>query len=300
MRRLFCFALILCCCPFVDAVSPPVTKARPAPPSLEIAALQLALDNAGFSPGIIDGRDGAKTTIAVQWARDAEQAVEMPDKPWREWKIPEHFLEEVAQVPKSWLERSQTTGMWHETNLERISETFHVSRAFLVFLNPGIRDWTAVQEGDSLHVPAIDPRKLPRADHVRIFLSRKIIVAYGDDEKILAAFPCSIAAKKEKRPIGVLQVCNFAPHPDYVFDPTLFEDPEARTLKSKLIIPPGPNNPVGDMWIGLNLKGYGIHGTPNPEDIGKTESHGCFRLTNWDVVRLANMLKIGTPVSVEP
>jgi lipoprotein-anchoring transpeptidase ErfK/SrfK len=65
------------------------------------------------------------------------------------------------------------------------------------------------------------------------------------------------------------------------------------------MIPPGPNNPVGDMWIGLDLKGYGIHGTPWPEDIGKTESHGCFRLANWDAVRLAKMLSIGTPVFIE-
>jgi lipoprotein-anchoring transpeptidase ErfK/SrfK len=81
-------------------------------------------------------------------------------------------------------------------------------------------------------------------------------------------------------------------------DPAVYEDAESATLKSKLILPPGPNNPVGDMWIGLSLKGYGMHGTPWPEDIGKTESHGCFRLTNWDARRLATVIKIGTTVYI--
>ena len=88
---------------------------------------------------------------------------------------------------------------------------------------------------------------------------------------------------------------------DYTFDPALFsESEEARTLDRKLWIPPGPNNPVGVAWIGLDLPGYGIHGTPTPEHVGRTESHGCFRLANWDARTLLGMVWVGMPVTVEP
>jgi lipoprotein-anchoring transpeptidase ErfK/SrfK len=92
-----------------------------------------------------------------------------------------------------------------------------------------------------------------------------------------------------------------APNPNYTFDPAVFpESPEARALGRKLILPPGPNNPVGVAWIGLDKSGYGIHGTPKPEDVGRTESHGCFRLANWNAELLLKMVGVGTPVLVEP
>jgi len=88
-------------------------------------------------------------------------------------------------------------------------------------------------------------------------------------------------------------------HPNYTFDPALFaEDPEAQAMTAKIIISPGPNNPVGTIWIGLNKAGYGIHGTPYPEDIGKAASHGCFRLANWNAEKLVAMVKIGMPVVI--
>jgi lipoprotein-anchoring transpeptidase ErfK/SrfK len=117
----------------------------------------------------------------------------------------------------------------------------------------------------------------------------------------LAHFPCSIAAKVEKRPEGKLRIINFAANPNYTFDPAMFpESPEARTLKDKLTIQPGPNNPVGTAWIGLDRPGYGIHGTPKPEKIGRTESHGCFRLANWDASHLLKLVTRETVVIVEP
>jgi lipoprotein-anchoring transpeptidase ErfK/SrfK len=92
-----------------------------------------------------------------------------------------------------------------------------------------------------------------------------------------------------------------APSPNYTFNPEVFpESAEARELGRKLILPPGPNNPVGTAWIGLDKPGYGIHGTPRPEDVGRTESHGCFRLANWNAEYLLQLVTVGTPVRVEP
>jgi lipoprotein-anchoring transpeptidase ErfK/SrfK len=112
-------------------------------------------------------------------------------------------------------------------------------------------------------------------------------------------FPCSIARDKAKRPVGELHVANAAENPNYTFKPELFaEDAESTTLSGNLLIPPGPNNPVGVAWLSLDRPGYGIHGTPNPEDIGRTESHGCFRLANWNARKLVGMVTIGIPVTV--
>jgi lipoprotein-anchoring transpeptidase ErfK/SrfK len=112
----------------------------------------------------------------------------------------------------------------------------------------------------------------------------------------------SIARKVEKRPRGELRVTVVIPKPNYTFDPQMYpESAEAKeSLTRKLIVPPGPNNPVGLAWIGLDLPGYGIHGTPEPEKVGRTESHGCFRLANWDAVTLVGLVTVGLPVVVEP
>ena len=118
---------------------------------------------------------------------------------------------------------------------------------------------------------------------------------------MLAHFPVSIARKVEKRPQGELRVRTAAREPNYTFDPkvlTLAAQQEGIT--NKLILPPGPNNPVGTAWIGLSLPGYGIHGTPEPEDISRTGSHGCFRLANWNATKLVHAVRPGIPVEVVP
>ena len=140
----------------------------------------------------------------------------------------------------------------------------------------------------------------PRTVYVRrVDLSEKTITAFDEAGKIIALFPCSVAADPEKRRAGQLTVASVALNPDYTFDPVNFPElDEKQKGYGKLMIPPGPNNPVGMAWIGLSRAGYGIHGTPHPEQIGKTFSHGCFRLANWNAYRLAQMVTIGTPVEV--
>src|SRR5262249_49506493 len=108
-------------------------------------------------------------------------------------------------------------------------------------------------------------------------------------------FHCSIAANPDKRPAGSASIVSVTIDPVYCFDPAML--PEVKNVDQKLLIAPGPRNPVGRCWIALSLPGYGIHGTPNPEMIGKTGSDGCFRLANWDALRLGTMVKAGTPIT---
>lgn len=284
-----------------DAPQKKTAKARaPGPSRLEIAAMQIALDDDGFSPGPIDGRDGPRMTNALAAARAAGRKIVPTADPWTLWKVPDDIGVGIGPVPEGWVARSKLTAMSYERISEQIAERFHISEDFLQFLNPDVTDWSSLKGGEELKVPALNRRRLPAADHLTIKLSAKMIQAHDAQDQVLASFPCSIASRKEKRPVGKLQVRVMASDPDYLFDPKLFEEsPDAKTIRSKLRIPPGPNNPVGVMWIGLDRPGYGIHGTPLPEDIGKTQSHGCFRLTNWDARRLARMIKIGTPVWIE-
>ena len=140
-----------------------------------------------------------------------------------------------------------------------------------------------------------------KAAFILISLAQRHLEAFDANTNLLAHFPCSIAAKFEKRPVGELHVTAIAPNPDYTFNPEVFpESEEARQLKTKLIIPPGPNNPVGTAWISLDRPGYGMHGTPNPEQVGRTESHGCFRLANWNAEYLIKLVWVGMPVTVAP
>jgi hypothetical protein len=129
---------------------------------------------------------------------------------------------------------------------------------------------------------------------MEIDLSEKIVRVLDRERKLIGLFHCSIAKDREKLPSGSASVVVITENPKYTFDPKMW--PEVKGVDRKLLIPPGPRNPVGRCWIGLSLPGYGIHGSPNPEMIGKTGSHGCFRLTNWDALRLAGMIRVGTRV----
>jgi lipoprotein-anchoring transpeptidase ErfK/SrfK len=166
-------------------------------------------------------------------------------------------------------------------------------------LNPSI-NWTNVVAGAMVQLPdAAYPEAAVKAACVIINLSEKILEAFDANTNLVAHFPCSIPQRPEKRQVGELHVTDIAPNPNYTFNPEVFpESAEARQLKMKLVLPPGPNNPVGVAWIGLDKPGYGIHGTPSPEQVGRTESHGCFRLANWNAEYLLKLVWIGMPVEI--
>ena len=276
-------------------------------------AVQTFLDRRNFSCNCIDGKAGARTKQAVlawQNANSLDPSGEItPELLARVGDAGQYFTvhtvsaEELAalvDVPDTWAGRVAAARLGFGTILETLAETYHASESALRALNPDI-PWPNPPAGTRVTVPNPLSATLKRAAWVSIRLGVKTVSVYDADGHLIAVFPCSIAAKAEKRPVGELKIVKAASDPEYLFDPTLFEEnPEARAMTGKHVIAPGPNNPVGVAWISLDRPGYGIHGTPHPEDIGKTESHGCFRLSNWNARRLLNMVSIGTPVRVEP
>jgi hypothetical protein len=203
------------------------------------------------------------------------------------------------QVPATWIGKSKAERLDFETILELLAEKGRASQAYIRKINAHI-NWTNVTAGTLVKIPRIDPPPAPRAAFARVHLYSKTLNVFGKHTNLIAHFPCSIAAKVEKRPVGQLVVANAAANPTYLFDPRVFsESAEAKKIGRKLTIPAGPNNPVGTAWIGLSRSGYGIHGTPKPEQVGRTESHGCFRLANWNAEHLLQMSWAGMPVYVE-
>ena len=210
-------------------------------------------------------------------------------------------LARLQPLGKTWLAKSQQTALEYETELELVAEKSHSHPELIRRLNPNV-NWTNIAAGTVLQVPDVDyPVASNKAAFAVIHLADKFLEAFDLETNLLVHFPCSIGANFENRPIGELKVKDIAPNPNYTFDPVVFpESPEAQAIGHKLILQPGPNNPVGVAWIGLDKAGYGIHGTPVPEQVGRTESHGCFRLANWDAEYLLRLVWVGMPVLVEP
>lgn len=287
-----------------------------------IAEFQIALDRQLFSPGCIDDHLGTQTRAALRAWQSARgekvsgvfdeatvDALKLEVPTFINYAITTNDLARLGRAPESWRERAEQESMPYESPLEFVAEKFHASQRFIRALNPEI-PWATLNTPTNVVVPNIEVAvKPPKAGEIRINLAQKWLTVYDGEGNLCAFFPCSIGRDKMKRPVGELQIVAVAPNPNYTFDPKVFpESPEARAIGSKLIIPPGPNNPVGVLWLSIGrasgsegppLTGYGIHGTPKPEEVGRTESHGCFRLANFNAERILKMVAVGTPVIVE-
>lgn len=272
-------------------------------------AWQVALDRFGFSPGVIDGRIGPKTkwtTREFQRVRGLPRTGDLdkvttealkptPHDVFARYTIDPADAEQVGPAPLSWKARSQLKFLGHKNLRDAVAEKFHCSRGLLARLNPG-RDLDQLQVGDRLVVPRVQTRNdWPAARMLEIDLTDQFIRVIGTDREVIAVFHCSVAASRAKLPRRDAKVTVVVRDPHYTFDPAMWPDVD-EDIDRKLDIPAGPRNPVGRCWIGLDLPGYGIHGTPEPELIGHTGSHGCFRLANWDALRLAAMVRPGTRV----
>ncbi len=277
-----------------------------------IAAYQVALERVHFSCGFIDGDQGMRTQRmlrAYQASRGlpvtglldpaTRDAIGEPGEPFLTYTVTADDIGSIMPKPPTWREKAKATRLGYNEIWELLAEKFHCTRGYLRALN---REVTTPVAGTQIIGPKVFPAApLPRAASLRIYLGETSLEALDASGKVIAFFPCSIAKDKNKRPHGELTVKVLDEHPDYTFDPALFADAaKAEGLTHKLRIPPGPRNPVGTTWIGLSLPGYGIHGTPDPEAISRTQSHGCFRLANWNAEKVLKMVGIGTPVDVEP
>jgi hypothetical protein len=283
---------------------------RPAQSLIEV---QLVLARLGFCPGSLDGTYGSRTRNALRafQQREGLTMTGQPDEatrarlllrevPYTQYVVTGADLDRLLPLGASVLARSRQPRLDYETLLELVAEKARSHPELIRRLNPTV-DWTNVVAGVSLLVPNVSsPKPSAKAAFVRIQLSARTLQVWDGRPSVLAQFPCSIGRRVDSRPVGELHVVGVAADPNYTFDPEDHPNlPEARQLKSKVILPPGPNNPVGTAWIGLNRPGYGIHGTPRPEQVGQAESNGCFRLANWNAESLLQFVWIGMPVYVE-
>jgi len=270
-------------------------------------AWQIALERVGFSPGVVDGSIGRKTEVAT---REFQRVHGLPqtgrlDRATRGalkvdpasavtmYTVAATDVSLVGPVPTDWIAKSLLDRLGYESVDAALAERFHCTRGLLARLNPG-RKMKQLRTGDTINVPAIDAAAAPRGERIEIHLADKIVRVLDRENRLVALFHCSIAKSRDKLPVGETKVVVVTEKPTYTFDPKMW--PEVKGIDRKLLIPPGPRNPVGLCWIGLGRPGVGIHGSPAPEMIGKTGSHGCFRLTNWDALRLAKMVRVGTRV----
>ncbi len=289
-------------------------------------ALQIHLDRAGYSCSAIDGVWGPKAERALSEymkAHPSARPIKTPDEafdvyfatakdPFKIVTVTEADLAALVSIPEDPAARADLARLGYETIREMFAERGHLSQTALATLNPGV-DWKNVRAGLKLVIPDFPPIEeefraaergkkrrpvRPEAALVRISLSKSLITVCDEKMKTLAIFPCSIAADKRKvPPHGELKIVSYVPWPNYTYTP----DNVRKGEKAKRYIwPEGENSPVGVAWLGLNLTGYGIHGTPRPESIGFRGSHGCFRLANWNAARLFAMCKVGTRVVIEP
>lgn len=283
-------------------------------------AVQAALDRAGVSPGIIDGRPGAQTRQAVsifQQARglpptgtidDATRAaLKLETEPaTRQYAITEQDAAGpfAPAIPGDLVQQGQLPALGYTTVVEALAERFHMESRDLERLNPGAR----FRAGDTIVVPNVESMAVPAESRRRgepgrnasgvstIIVSRTpaLVTVLDAQGALLFAAPVTSGSEHDPLPIGNWKVTDVYVLPTFHYNPALFWD--ADPSHAKTVIKPGPNNPVGVAWIDINREHYGLHGTPEPRSIGRSASHGCVRLTNWDITRLLAFVAPGTPV----
>jgi lipoprotein-anchoring transpeptidase ErfK/SrfK len=315
--ELACVVLIVLSLPAALGAQPR-KRPPPKPATLrcgDLVGFQVLLDRQGFSPGQIDGRRGANLThalAALQSARGLPSSGRPDCATWRALGVEgaepaittytvtsDDLKGPFEKIPKGPEEQATLAALGYESVLEELSERFHASPALLQKLNPG-----AIVEGREVRVPAITtpfnpnikPTSDPAAADVTIVVSRadSALRATRADGTLLFYAPVTTGSVHDPLPSGDYKVLGVGWHPAFHYNPDLFWD--AKDGDEKATLKPGPNNPVGIVWVALNLDHYGLHGTPEPGNVGHTESHGCVRLTNWDAARVAALVKPGTPV----
>ncbi len=302
--------------PAAPAIDPAIVNdqalAEPVGPGSSRSAVlraQILLARAHFSSGEIDGRYGANLRGAIadfQASRGLPASGVVDRQTWKALNgdaapalvrapvAPEDVEGPFLPIPGDMMEKAKLPSLSYSSPLEGIAEKYHSSPALLQTLNPGVAFDRAGVEILAPNVAVPAPEK---AASVVVSKSKSAVYALDGAGKILSRYPATTGSDHDPLPIGRWKILGVARNPPFHYNPDLFWD--AKGTDAKTVIAPGPNNPVGVVWIDLSREHYGIHGTPEPSKIGKTQSHGCIRLTNWDAEELSKMVAVGTPAILE-
>ena len=305
--------------------------AEPVKVDRNILHVQVILDHLGFGPGVLDGRGGMSLVAALKGFQEsrglpitgeADARTLAALKPYAAWRPTRRLrLTEAAlggqyvnPIPKEPELQAKLPAMAYRAPVEKLAEMFHTTPAVLVALNgPGTR----LAPGQVVTVPNALPTSRdyapdvkaewrqtlsqlnvdanqPKAAKIVVDKSDAVLRAFDDRGRLVAQFQATMGSSKDPLPLGNWKVLHVSPLPDWKFNPKILKGVD--DSKEAQVIPPGPNSPVGVVWIDLSKEHYGIHGTAEPHQIGRAESNGCVRLTNWDAARVALMVKAGTPV----
>jgi lipoprotein-anchoring transpeptidase ErfK/SrfK len=266
---------------------------------------QILLDRAHFSCGEIDGEFGRnlrKTVAAFRQARALPPGETIDGAVWAALNAdqapaltgygisPDDEKGPFTQVPSDMMKQAKLPVLGYASPLEGLAERFHVSPAVLEALNPAADFGKTSQE---LTVPNVITMPPEKAARVEVSKGESSVRAYAADGRLLAFYVATIGSVHDPLPPGEWKIRGVRQNPLFHYNPKLFWD--AKATDAAATIQPGPNNPVGVVWIDLSKDHYGIHGTPEPSTVGHTTSHGCIRLTNWDAAELAAMVGTGTP-----
>jgi lipoprotein-anchoring transpeptidase ErfK/SrfK len=273
---------------------------------MQAVQTQVMLDRAGYSPGEIDGTMGTSTKRALEaFTKNGGKADALPADAVTAFKITDQDAAgPFTPIPEDMMEKSRLSSLGYASLIEALGERFHTSPALLKRMNPAAK----FAAGEEIQVPnvagTVQPVGPPRGRQsdasspaVTTVIVRKatsdLVVSDGAGHVLMYA-PVTTGSQHDPLPIGEWKVTGVQKDPKFHYNPDLFWD--AEPSHAKATIPPGPNNPVGVVWVDISRPHYGLHGTPEPSTVGKTSSHGCVRLTNWDAQKLASLVRPGTKV----
>ncbi|MDO5611813.1 MAG: L,D-transpeptidase [Paracoccus sp. (in: a-proteobacteria)] len=275
----------------------------PAGRSALTAKVQILLDRSGTSPGVIDGFKGGMSESAIKaFERRAglpmdgimDHAVWAMLQAYAERPVTQDYTITAADaeglvdaIPVDYAEKAQMSHMGFTSIAEKLGEQFHMDERFIAFLNPGVD----LVPGATIRVMAPAPRLRGKVADIYIDKATRRVAAYDANGRMLADYPATVGSDATPSPSGEVMVRAVALDPTYTYNPS--RNFQQGSNDRVLVVPPGPNGPVGTVWIDLSKPTYGIHGTPTPSQLFRNQSYGCVRLTNWDARELAHLVQPG-------